>query len=92
MIIKFLGILDILAAILFWLFGFFHIIPESIITFFALYLLAKGIFFVISLDIASFLDIFAAILILLSLVIIMPKIIIILITLYLIQKGVMSLL
>ncbi|MBM3233659.1 hypothetical protein FJZ19_01045 [Candidatus Pacearchaeota archaeon] len=92
MIIKFLGILDIITAILFWLSGFFHIIPESIMTIFALYLLAKGIFFVISLDIASFIDILIAILIFLSFIVVFPKAIIFLITFYLIQKGIFSLL
>jgi hypothetical protein len=92
MIIKLLGILDIIAALLFWLFGFFHIIPQSLIILVGVYLLAKGILFVVSFDIASMTDIIAACLILASLSFAMPKILIAIITIYLIQKGVLSLL
>jgi hypothetical protein len=92
MIIKILGILDIIAAILFWLFGFFYIIPQSVIMIVAFYLLIKGIIFIISLDVASILDIIVSILIFVSLNFTLPKVVIFLIALFLLQKGVLSLL
>lgn len=92
MMVKILGILDILAAIIFWLFGMFYIIPSTIILIIAFYLLVKGILFLISLDIASILDIIASIFIFVSLNFVLPKVIVIIIVLYLIQKGIFSLL
>lgn len=90
MIVKILGVFDILAAILFWLFAFFHIIPASLITLVALYLLAKGLIFLISLDIASIIDVIVSVIIFISLAVQIPHIIVFLITLYLLQKGVIS--
>lgn len=92
MIIKILGIFDLIAAVSFWLFAFFHIIPSSVIIILALYLLIKGIIFLVSMDLASILDILAAILIFISLAIALPKVIIFLVSIYLLQKGVLSLL
>lgn len=92
MIIKILGILDIIAAILFWIFGMFHIIPSNIILIIAFYLLIKGIIFIISLDVASILDVIVSILIFISINFMLPKVAVFLISLYLIQKGVLSLL
>jgi hypothetical protein len=92
MILKILGILDILAAIFFWLFAVFHIIPTIIILISAFYLLAKGIIFVISRDVASILDIITSITFFISLSFQFPLIIVFLITLYLIQKGIFSML
>jgi len=91
MIVKILGILDILVAMLFWLSTFFHIIPSSIIIFFAICLLAKGLFFVILEHIASAFDIIVAILMFVSLSHSIPSLIIFLITFLLLQKGVLSL-
>ena len=92
MIVKILGILDIIAAILFWLFGMFHIVPSSIILIIAFYLLIKGIIFVISLDAASIIDIVVSILMFISLNFNFPKVIIFLIAFFLLQKGIISLL
>ncbi len=92
MIVKVLGIIDILAAVLFWLFAFFNIIPSTIVLILAIILLAKGLIFIISDHFASILDILSAILIFISLSFPMPKIITIIITIYLLQKGILSLL
>lgn len=92
MIIKILGILDILTALLFWLSAFFHIIPEKILLIVAFYLLAKGIFFIISRDIASILDVISAGIIFISLNFTLPAIVVILVALFLLQKGILSLL
>ena len=91
MILKILGILDIITALIFWLFAFFNIIPSTLLLILAFYLLVKGVVFVISRDVASILDIFCAGIILLSLNFQMPKFITIIIVLFLIQKGVFSL-
>jgi len=94
MIIKILGILDIFIGMVFWIFGIFHIIPNNFILLLGLFLLAKGVIFVFGLSIVSFLDIISAIIIITASAseIIMPKIVVILIAIFLIQKGVFSLL
>jgi hypothetical protein len=91
-IVKILGILDILAALFFWLFAFFKIIPDNWILIIAFYLLVKGTVFLLSKDFASMLDIACSILIFVSLSFSMPEVISALVTLYLIQKGIFSLL
>ena len=91
MIVKILGVLDILTAIFFWIFAFFGIGPKTLVMILAFYLLIKGVIFLISADIASIIDIISAALIFLSLNFPLPKIIIILVALFLLQKGVFSL-
>jgi len=93
MIIKILGILDIFVGACFWLFGIFHIIPESFILILGLFLLVKGIVFITGLSITSFLDIISSVIIIIasSGQIIIPKLIVIIVTLFLIQKGIFSL-
>ena len=92
MIIKVLGILDIISAVLFWIFASFNIIPTTIITIVAFYLLIKGVMFVMSKDIISILDILIAGVIFLSLTYTIPLVIVVIISLFLLQKGVLSLL
>ena len=92
MIIKVLGILDLFVGSIFWLFGIFHIIPSSFVLILGLFLLAKGIIFITGLSITSFLDIISAIVIITATSIALPKIIIILISIFLIQKGIFSML
>ena len=79
MILKILGFLDIISALSIWLAHFFHIIPQSFLMLIAFYLLAKGIFFLIS-----------AVIIFISFSVNMPGFIIILVSLFLIQKGIFS--
>tara|TARA_Y100000310_G_C20631812_1_gene789058 strand:+ start:860 stop:1141 length:282 start_codon:yes stop_codon:yes gene_type:complete len=90
MILKIFGALDIIAALSIWFGHFFNIIPQSFITLIAFYLLAKGIFFLISADIASILDVISAIIIFISFSVNMPGFIIIIVSLFLIQKGIFS--
>ncbi len=94
MIIKFLGILDIIVGSVFWLFGIFHIIPGSFVLILGLFLLAKGVVFITGLSITSFLDIISAIIIIIASAsdIVMPKLVVILIAIFLIQKGIFSML
>jgi hypothetical protein len=94
MLIKFLGITDIIIAILFtinanldradWF-------PEKIIFWAGIFLLVKGILFVLTLDIASVLDILCAVVMLLSLIFNMPLIISAIVIIILLQKGLFSL-
>jgi hypothetical protein len=91
--IKLLGILDLSIAIIFWIFGIFHIFPTALITFLGTILIIKGIIFIIGFSFASVLDIICGIIIIIMIAsgtIIMPKLIVIIIALYLLQKGVFS--
>ena len=94
MIIKILGILDIFIGLCFWLFGIFNIIPSSFILLLGLILLVKGIVFIFGLSVISVLDIISGIIIITASAseIIMPKLVVILIALFLIQKGIFSML
>ena len=92
MIIKVLGILDLFVGIVFWIFGIFHIIPSSFVLVLGLFLLAKGIVFITGLSITSFLDIISSIIIITATSVAMPKIVVILIAIFLIQKGIFSML
>ena len=91
MIVKILGIFDILVRVSFWISTIFHIIPENFLLILALFLLAKGIAFLISLNIISLVDIVCALLIILSFSFTFPLLIPILVSLFLIQKGIFSL-
>jgi hypothetical protein len=90
-IIVLLGIADILSAILFWLSSFFHFIPSNWILIIAFYLLVKGSIFLISKDFASILDIIAAVIMFISFNFTFPAIVYIIVSLYLLQKGIFSL-
>ena len=92
MIIKILGILDILAGALFWASTSFDINIKSILIFFALYLIIKGTIFLISKDIASALDVISGILIYASVSYNLPAFVDVIVSLFLLQKGIFSLL
>lgn len=92
MLIKILGILDIFIGLCFWLFGIFNIIPSSFILILGLFLLVKGIIFITGLSVTSFLDIICAVIIITGSSIVLPKIVVILVAIFLIQKGIFSLL
>ncbi|MDO8516829.1 MAG: hypothetical protein Q7S33_01780 [Nanoarchaeota archaeon] len=92
MIVKFLGTIDILTAISFWLFISYNLIPQAFIVFFAVILLIKGVSFLILKDIASLLDVISSLVILASLNFSIPMLLSTLVIFYLIQKGVFSLL
>ena len=94
MLVKLLGILDVLVGLLFWVFGLFGFIPEGLILILGLFLLAKGVAFnVAGLNFISILDIIASGIIVVSVLVGgMSEIVVVLVSLYLIQKGVFSLL
>jgi len=91
MIVKILGFLDILSGVLFWFFAFFNIIPEGLILFFAFYLMLKGLSFALSKDFLSLIDISVGALMFMSVSMQFPTIVSILMSLYLIGKGIISL-
>ena len=96
MMIKTLGILDLLSALLFFInnafANFSRFLPSKFLWFAALYLITKGLIFLLSADIASIIDIACGGVIILSIFFALPKLIVVLITLFLVQKGVFSLL
>jgi hypothetical protein len=89
-IILTLGTIDIFAAIFFWIYGLFGIIPSSFIFLFAFFLLMKGVVFMIAKDFASIGDFVCSILMFLTIYVNMPDFIIILVSLFLLQKGIFS--
>ncbi|MDD5193725.1 MAG: hypothetical protein PHF67_04025 [Candidatus Nanoarchaeia archaeon] len=93
LVIKLLGILDIFIAICFWIFGIFNLkIMAGFILILGLYLVAKGIIFITGLSLASILDIVIGIVIIITSSMTMPKWIVIITALFLIQKGIFSML
>ena len=92
MIVKILGMFDILLAILLLLSSFSGLIPGNLLLILGIILLAKGLFFVISDHIASVIDIVCAVLIMVSIQTEFPFFIRFLIVIYLLQKGIISLL
>ena len=90
-VVKFLGVLDLIAAMVFWMFGVLGLLPKGLVTFFAFYLLIKGVVFLISADIASILDIVCSVIMFIAVNSGMPKLIVIIVTLFLLQKGLFSL-
>ena len=93
MIVKLLGILDLLSAMLFFLFAYLNWISGTLIVVVALYLILKGaVFVLLAKSIISGLDVIAGIIIFVSLDIIFPQLVILIVVLYLLQKGVFSLL
>jgi len=90
MITKLFGIMDFLTAGAFLLQNSFSRFPESVVIFFAAYLLIKSLFFLIFLDFASIIDLICGIIILISAWAHIPIILSIIVAAYLIQKAVLS--
>jgi len=91
MIIKALGLIDILAGIGFWLFGVFGIL-EGVILILGLVLLCKGIVFSVSGDAISVLDIVFGLVMVVGVSIHLPIFVVIIASLFLLQKGIFSML
>jgi hypothetical protein len=94
MIVKVLGGIDILAGLLFWLFGIMGFGSREFLLLLGLILLIKGIIFMISMNIISLLDILVGAIIMMSASdsgVVMPKIVVIIVSLFLLQKGLFSL-
>jgi hypothetical protein len=94
MLLKLLGILDIIVAILFFIDGVFNKsswMPSKIILYAGIYLLIKGLIFVFMLDFLSVIDIACSLIILLSILIHIPFLLVFIVVFFLIQKGLLSL-
>jgi hypothetical protein len=96
MLLQIFGILDIITGILFFINNTFdksgsNWFPNRIIIIAGIYLLVKGLIFVILLDFASAIDIIAAVIILISVLVHIPVILTAIVLLFLIQKGIFSL-
>jgi hypothetical protein len=89
--VKILGTIDLITAILFWVFMVFDVTGLSqIITFLGIFLLVKGIVFATTADIASVLDIISALIIIVGSAFNMHIILVIIVAIYLAQKGLFS--
>jgi len=91
MIIKLLGLIDVFAGISFWLFGVFGVMEEFLLLL-GLILLCKGVVFGMGGDFISILDIIFGLIIIIGISIKLPIVIIIVVSLFLLQKGIFSLL
>ncbi len=91
MIVKILGVLDIFVGMCFWIFGIFGWIPEGFVLILGLFLLVKGIVFITGLSVTSFLDIGSALIIISSSSVEIPQLVVVAVSLFLIQKGIFSL-
>jgi len=77
--------------IIFFISATFGVIPSSLVWIAGIYLIIKGLAFAILLDPVSIIDIIVGIIILLSLAITIHPLLIAVISVYLLQKGLMSL-
>jgi|APSaa5957512622_1039677.scaffolds.fasta_scaffold32056_2 hypothetical protein len=93
MIVKILGALDIVVGLLFWIYGIFHV--ESLggfVFILGLFLLVKGLVFIATMDIASAFDIVFGICIIIGTTFTLPKLFVIIISIFILQKGIFSML
>ena len=91
MILKILGVVDILIGILFWMAMIFKISYfNPILLLLSLFIVAKGIIFLISLDFASVVDVISGFLIIYSINYGLHSLITIIIVIFLVQKGIFS--
>ena len=91
MFMKILGVIDLIIAVLFSINGFyFKFLPSNILLIMALYLIIKGLIFVLSADVASALDIVCGLIILSAILFTIPKALIVIVVFYLIQKAIFS--
>ena len=98
MVVKLLGGFDVFVGVVFFIYGIFisafgiHILPGFLLIFLGLVLLVKGLIFVAGLDIASIIDVVIGFVIIFSPTYDMPFFIYAIVAIFLIQKGVFSLL
>ena len=91
MIVKILGLADLIVAAIFLISVYFLSFPTTIILVAGIYLLIKGLIFSILLDVASILDVICAMIILLSIPFNLSLLLSSVVLLFLILKGIMSL-
>jgi len=89
--IQILGVLDIISAIVLILKYFFENLPDKIVWIFAIYLIVKGVLFLLSKDIISILDVVCGIVFIVAVFFPISSKVLILVCFFLIQKGLFSL-
>ena len=92
MFVKILGVLDVFIAVCLWFFAVLGLVPSKFIFILGIILVVKGLIFILGLSIISFLDIVVGLIIIIASFINMPQFVMILLVLFLIQKGIFSLL
>ncbi|UZE93757.1 MAG: hypothetical protein IB618_03240 [Candidatus Pacearchaeota archaeon] len=92
MLVKILGIFDLFVALILFLLALEVGIPLVLILIIIILLAVKSLPFILSFDIASIIDLFVAIFILINLIFGLPTILLIIAALAIGQKGVFSLL
>ena len=96
MLAKILGVLDLIVAAVFFVNNTFDKsdswFPDKIVLIMGIYLLIKGILFLLTIDFASSLDVIASIIIIISAWVTIPLILAIIVLIFLVQKGLLSLL
>ena len=90
MLVKLFGLFDLIGAIILLLLIWNFSVPNPIIIFFGIFILIKGIIFMITKDIASIIDIYTGIILLLILRYNPPSIYLIVGCFLLLQKGIIS--
>jgi len=91
MIIKILGIFDIIAAVIFWSFSFFGAFSKTFVLIAGFYLLIKGVIFVLTGDVASIGDIVCSLIIFIGAFLMLPKLLVFIVAFFLLQKGIIGL-
>ena len=94
MLHKIFGIADLIVAGAFFLNNWFDKsnswFPNNIVLFLAIYLIVKGLFFLVNLDFASIIDIICGIIIIISLSIHIPLVLAAVVLVFLLQKAIFS--
>jgi hypothetical protein len=88
MIVKILGVLDVIASLMLLIAGLGFQLPLIVALFFSILLIIKGILFITSF--ASWFDILGGILLLISIWLNLPGIILIIVFVLIFQKGILS--
>ena len=91
MIIKILGIFDLIGSVFLFILGWGFALPQFILTFFAIVFGIKSLF-IITKDIASFFDLFACIMFVLSIFFTLPSGLLLVAGFLILQKGFFSML
>lgn len=93
LIAKILGLIDILSALFFYIFGMFGFISPNIVMAFGVILLVKGLIFIWGFNIFSAIDVISGIVIIMGASgVVIPEMFVIVISIFLLGKGAFSML
>ncbi len=91
MLVKILGVVDLLAAILIFLISWSVSLPSTLVWVFIIILLLKGLF-ILGGDIASGFDLITGVILILCLYFTIPRVILLILGFFIFQKGFLSVL